>query len=670
MSSSVFFRFKSHKESTRVTFDGTGISVFELKRQIIVLNRLGDGTDFDFSIYNADTNEEYDDDTTIIPRSTSIIAARLPPSKPGRGTAQRYVSGKAPVNALPNAGRREKNFGNGTSVVKKNGSPQPASSVPALTGGESEEEKIAAMFQASSEQWNKTQEQMANATPIHRGGQGFKKNNAPAPGHPPPNGYICYRCGEKGHWIQQCPTNADPTFDGRPRVKRTTGIPRSFLKTVEKPLPPSADDDNTTAHSNPTSVMVNADGEYVVAQPDQASWESYQKKAATNTKIAAPVGSKELQDKGIECLICHKLMRDASKTPCCGKVYCEDCIHTTLLETDFVCPNCDAKEILLDAIMPDEDFRKKVEEYLKEKDAKEKDLKEREKSKSPSVSSSAGKAKEPSASQHGDGTPSAAPSHGRAPASAHGSMAGNFVPNPRKRQADEEFEPRIPRGPAAMRNNNPQFQQPPPHPMQPIQQQGSGFNNGRMFNPQQTFHHQFPGQNTHQATPPPHQFQPFNNQYPSGMNGMDNMNGMSGNYYQNGHYVPQGMMGGMGMNGMMGGGMGGGIGGMAPHNPYHMGMNGSGGNGMTAMNVSNGHGGNPMITPPFAQQFHHHQQQQHPQSDPRAAKFGYFPNQQKTVFSEPFPSEEDSPYMRKPVNPHRHSRPKRIRPSDFKALGE
>jgi protein MPE1 len=49
--------------------------------------------------------------------------------------------------------------------------------------------------------------------------------------------------------------------------------------------------------------------------------------------------------------------------------------------------------------------------------------------------------------------------------------------------------------------------------------------------------------------------------------------------------------------------------------------------------------------------------------------FGHFPNQQKTVFSEPFPSEEDSPYMRKPVNPHRHARPKRIRPSDFKALG-
>lgn len=109
---------------------------------------------------------EYDDDTTIIPRSTPIIARRLPPSKPGRGTAQRYVSGKMPMNALPNAGRREKNFGSGPATVKKN---EPASNsgggnFPGLSSGgtgDSEEDKIAAMFQASSEQWNKTQEQMA-----------------------------------------------------------------------------------------------------------------------------------------------------------------------------------------------------------------------------------------------------------------------------------------------------------------------------------------------------------------------------------------------------------------------------------------------------------------------------------------------------------------------------
>lgn len=57
MASSVHFKFKSQKEPSRVTFDGTGISVFELKREIISQNRLGDGTDFELSIYNEDTGE-------------------------------------------------------------------------------------------------------------------------------------------------------------------------------------------------------------------------------------------------------------------------------------------------------------------------------------------------------------------------------------------------------------------------------------------------------------------------------------------------------------------------------------------------------------------------------------------------------------------------------------
>ena len=57
MTSSVFFKFKSQKEPTRVAFDGTGISVFELKRAIIEISQLGSGTDFDLAIYNEDTNE-------------------------------------------------------------------------------------------------------------------------------------------------------------------------------------------------------------------------------------------------------------------------------------------------------------------------------------------------------------------------------------------------------------------------------------------------------------------------------------------------------------------------------------------------------------------------------------------------------------------------------------
>ena len=57
MSSSIFFKFKSQKEPSQITFDGTSLSAFEVKREIIVFNKLGDGTDFDLEIYTSDTSE-------------------------------------------------------------------------------------------------------------------------------------------------------------------------------------------------------------------------------------------------------------------------------------------------------------------------------------------------------------------------------------------------------------------------------------------------------------------------------------------------------------------------------------------------------------------------------------------------------------------------------------
>ncbi|KAI7331664.1 hypothetical protein KC315_g5017, partial [Hortaea werneckii] len=69
MSSSIFYRFKSQKDPQPITFDGTSLSVFEVKREIIALSKLGDGADFDLEIYTPESSEKYDDDTTQIPRS-------------------------------------------------------------------------------------------------------------------------------------------------------------------------------------------------------------------------------------------------------------------------------------------------------------------------------------------------------------------------------------------------------------------------------------------------------------------------------------------------------------------------------------------------------------------------------------------------------------------------
>ena len=57
MSSSIFFRFKSRKDALQINFDGTSLSVFEVKREIMNIARLGDGKEFDLDIYTDDTNE-------------------------------------------------------------------------------------------------------------------------------------------------------------------------------------------------------------------------------------------------------------------------------------------------------------------------------------------------------------------------------------------------------------------------------------------------------------------------------------------------------------------------------------------------------------------------------------------------------------------------------------
>ena len=54
---SVHFRFKSMKDAQRVTFDGTDISVWELKREIMIIMKLGDGKDFDLALYKDNTDE-------------------------------------------------------------------------------------------------------------------------------------------------------------------------------------------------------------------------------------------------------------------------------------------------------------------------------------------------------------------------------------------------------------------------------------------------------------------------------------------------------------------------------------------------------------------------------------------------------------------------------------
>ena len=136
-----------------------------------------------------------------------------------------------------------------------------------------------------------------------------------------------------------------------------------------------------------------------------------------------------------------------------------------------------------------------------------------------------------------------------------------------------------------------------------------------------------------------------------GMGGFPNMpfdmsgqffpaNGYGGMPMMNGFGMGMGMTNPMMMNPMMGGGMNG-YGGYPNMNA----MNGFGGAGfgmgnmggmMNNNNLSNG---------------------MQPNGAGAGGAAGGFSNQQKTVFAEPLPNEEDNAYFRQPVNPHRHQGP-------------
>ena len=72
--------------------------------------------------------------------------------KPGAGRAARYVTGKMPVHAK-NSSRREQ-VAKATATAKSNAIAQ-------MNNALTEEEKLAAMFAAQSEQWNAQQEELS-----------------------------------------------------------------------------------------------------------------------------------------------------------------------------------------------------------------------------------------------------------------------------------------------------------------------------------------------------------------------------------------------------------------------------------------------------------------------------------------------------------------------------
>ncbi|ORZ30753.1 DWNN domain-domain-containing protein [Catenaria anguillulae PL171] len=377
----IHYKFKSAKTHDSLVVDGMGMTAFDLKREIVRAKKLK-GEDFDLVLSNAESLEEYKNDRALVPRNSSIIVRRIPvPDAKKRGipagtakyntddlhmglpTVQddSLVGGQGggagaqrelvPVSHRGSAGAGGAATGPslfGNSGGRYGGGIPGLGGVPGISGtagandddpldGLTEEERIRAVMSEGTSYWQQTQDKLgsmrrvaytSNQSRPRPGGPGQfggggDRNNGPGgnqrfpPGKPPPPTYVCHRCGVKGHYIQDCPTNGDDTFN-KPKIKRTTGIPKSFLREI--------DASELTSDGAPSAVMVNPEGKIVQFVSNEGEWNRIQSKltAATYTGDDSSTARDNMPvPEDLQCRICRKLLKEAVELSCCRSNFCD-----------------------------------------------------------------------------------------------------------------------------------------------------------------------------------------------------------------------------------------------------------------------------------------------------------------------------------------------------------
>ncbi|WPT14337.1 E3 ubiquitin ligase PQT3-like [Picochlorum sp. SENEW3] len=182
----LYFKLKNAIEQQSVTFDGSVIQIGDVKRLVAEKQGLGPDGYQEITLYDPNTGTEYDDDGKVVPRNTLVEVKRTP------------AATFAPLGSAA------------AGVVDKKQEEQGG------TMGEDESQALQNLMQGTASTWQKEVRQGVAR------GRGRGKGTVPAE-------YRCPRCEAYGaHWIQDCPTHGDPTYD-RKRVRPPVGIPMTRL---------------------------------------------------------------------------------------------------------------------------------------------------------------------------------------------------------------------------------------------------------------------------------------------------------------------------------------------------------------------------------------------------------------------------------------------------------
>jgi protein MPE1 len=393
-SSTILYKFRSGTTFEALPLPGSAARLFDVKKAIVQAKKLdqsgGGGMEFDLSVRDATTQEEYVDETQLLPRGTRLIVQRLPAAK-GHGFLSRLA--RNPYGGTTTSGgpahhqqQQPHHPPSDFFTIESRGHDEDeefvSSSANTANNNSNEEMELAAL-RAATDTANQSsvmggmRPSMGGGAGRGGGGRGHHHHHAPPAGSGPPPRRGGHAGG--GNFVpRQCP-NADPELREQEKQllpkKRATGIPRTFLN-LSGPPPTGATDGSNADGSASGGDGAGTGGGASMLQPNAIGFEELvqrgggQSETVSGTKRDLEYAIKltaTVVHEYLQCAICHKVVKDAMILPWDpeGRTTCETCIRDALTKSGFRCPLTGQEGVSPDDLVPNHGLRKAAEQFIK-----------------------------------------------------------------------------------------------------------------------------------------------------------------------------------------------------------------------------------------------------------------------------------------------------------------
>ncbi|KAF0910076.1 hypothetical protein E2562_001312 [Oryza meyeriana var. granulata] len=325
----VYYKYKSAKETFSVPVPHSFVSVSELKQLILTSDKHGRGRTRgrgpreDIVISNAQTGEEFLDESALIPQNSTVLVRR--------------TAGQQSDKIVLFSSRKVIEDG----AIASNNSEITESTSKSCSSTEVQDEDaaIASIIDAAELKWEDK--------PSKRGQTGGRfasgrYGHGPVEGETPPPGYVCRSCGVPGHFIQHCPQERKTPPSGY--ICYRCRIPGHFIHHCPTIGDPKFDDYKKSHSLVPEVSTCPVDGIPSALAP------------------AASVSVVDELPAELHCRICNKAMADAVLTSkCCFDSFCDKCIRGYIItQSKCIC----GVKVLADDLVPNQTLRSTISNML------------------------------------------------------------------------------------------------------------------------------------------------------------------------------------------------------------------------------------------------------------------------------------------------------------------